>query len=364
VVRLKARRGAFIALLGVTIVALIAVASVALDFSRLWTLRNELQSSADAGAHAGAIQLLPPNAGADADDSASSFATKNKAMGSLVTVDSAVLGHWNDVAKSFTSATMGGSPIDAVSVFVSRQSNGLFMALLGVNAPRLRARAIGWAVPAAGSHSFSRFLVDNEMFDPGMQWLKDLAQNMGTTSDQLLSDGNGDWFVDLPAGLKVQVPTGQVGDEALFDITDPAFPFTPSSNPSFEDFLNFNEDGSWRYGLLPIWMLDPLPGVFKVDDPSLYPNYLSPSNCQVSPLYKSDLSVVNVPPNSVNAKGERRGLVAFTVDSIGSDPDGPYGSKLPNLWMTICSASSIIAAGLDAVTIGLNAVPQKPIIVR
>ena len=346
------------------IVALFAIASLAIDFSRLWTLRNELQWSADAGAHAGAIQLLPPNAPADADDSASSFAIKNLVMGRAVTVDSTVLGRWNDVAKTFTSVATGGSPIDAVSVFVSRQSNGLFMSALGVAAPRMRARAVGWAVPAAGNHSFSRFLVDNEMFDPGMTWLKNLAQNLGTTSDLLLSDGNGDWFVDLPAGLKVQVPTGQVGDEALFDITNPAFPFTLASNPSFEDFLNFNEDGTWRQSLLPMWMLDPLPGVFKVDDPSQYSKYLSPNNCQVSPLYKSDLSVVNVPPNSVNAKGFRRGLVAFTVDSVGSDPDGPYGSKLPNLWITTCSAASILAVGLDKVTVGLNTVPQKPILVK
>jgi len=66
----------------------------------------------------------------------------------------------------------------------------------------------------------------------------------------------------------------------------------------------------------------------------------------------------------VNAKGERRGLVAFTVDSVGTDPDGPSGSKLPNLWITTCSAASILAQGLSNVTVGLSVVPQKPILVR
>lgn len=362
--KLKRRKGAIVVLLGVTIVALFAVGSIALDFARLWSIRNELQSSADAGVHAGAIQLLPPNAAADADDSASAFATKNLVMGRAVTIDLVELGQWNDGARTFTSVAMGAPQIDAVSLVVSRQSNGLIMSMLGVIAPRIRARAVGWAVPASGNNAFSRFLVDNEMFDPGMQWLKNLAQNMGKTSDELLTDGDGDWFVDLPAGLKVEVPTGQTGDEALFDITSPSFPFDQQSTPSFEDFLNFNEKGGWRQALIPLWMLDPLPGTYKVDDPTLYPNYVAPGQCQVSPLYKSDVSVVNVPPNSVNAKGERRGLVTFSVDSIGVDPDGPYGSKLPNLWITTCSPASILSGGLDNVTVGLTAVPQKPIIVR
>ena len=151
--RLVARSGAIAVLLGVIIVALFGAASLSIDFSRLWTLRNELQGSADAGAHAGAIQLLMPNAYVDADDSASSFATRNLAMGGVVTVDSATLGHWNDVSKTFTAFESGGRPVDAVSIVVSRQSNGLFMSHLGLAAPRVRARAIGWVVPATSSDS-------------------------------------------------------------------------------------------------------------------------------------------------------------------------------------------------------------------
>ena len=74
-------------------------------------------------------------------------------MGGVVTVDSATLGHWNDEAKTFTAFEEGGLPIDAVSVVVSRQSNGLFLSHLGLAAPRVRARAIGWVVPATDSDS-------------------------------------------------------------------------------------------------------------------------------------------------------------------------------------------------------------------
>jgi hypothetical protein len=123
-------------------VALVAVSAVAIDFSRLWALRNELQTSADAGAHAGAIQLLPPNNAGQTATTAQGYALLNPAMGAAVTVDSVQLGNWDDVAKTFTP---GAATTNAVNVVVSRQSSGLMMSVVGVTAPRLKARAIGWA---------------------------------------------------------------------------------------------------------------------------------------------------------------------------------------------------------------------------
>ena len=139
---LRARRGAVVVLLGIIIVALFSVSAVAIDFSRLWTLRNELQTSADAAAHAGAIQLLPPNNAGTTVAVATSYANSNKAMAGTVTVDSVLLGDWDDALKTFTA---GAAHTDAVNVVVSRQSTGLVMRLMGVTAPRLKARAIGWA---------------------------------------------------------------------------------------------------------------------------------------------------------------------------------------------------------------------------
>jgi hypothetical protein len=143
--KFRARRGAVVVLLGIMIIALMALVAIAMDFSRLWALKNELQTAADAGAHAGAIQLLPPNNAAGTIASAQQFAGLNLAMQGTVTVDSVELGDWDDVAKTFTPATPGAPHTDAVNVVVSRQSTGLVMAMLGVPAPRLKARAIGWA---------------------------------------------------------------------------------------------------------------------------------------------------------------------------------------------------------------------------
>jgi hypothetical protein len=140
--RLKARRGAVVVLLGIMIVSLISVSAISIDFSRMWALRNELQTSADAAALAGAIQLNPPNNAGVTDSVARAFASRNIAMAGTVTVDSVQLGDWDDVAKTFTA---GAAHTDAVNVVVSRQSTGLIMAMLGVISPRIKARAIAWA---------------------------------------------------------------------------------------------------------------------------------------------------------------------------------------------------------------------------
>ena len=86
-----------------------------------------------------------------------------------------------------------------------------------------------------------------------------------------------------------------------------------------------------------------------------------PGSCQASPVYKSDVSELNpiggspavdLTPN-VNALGWRRGLVIFRIFDIGTDPDGPSGSKLPNLKIQICDPSELDrAGGIASVTLG------------
>ena len=139
---MKARRGAVVVMVGIMMVTLVSISAVSIDFSRLWSLRNELQTSADAAALAGAIQLLPPNNAGTTIAVATSYANQNTAMQGTVTVDAVELGDWNDAARTFTA---GAPHTDAVRVVVSRQSSGLIMALMGVAAPRLKASAIAWA---------------------------------------------------------------------------------------------------------------------------------------------------------------------------------------------------------------------------
>ena len=111
------------------------------DTSRMLSLRNELQFSADAGAHAGAIQLMEPNDPMYTADTAMAYSTRYLAMQGVVRVDSVELGGWDDFARIFVP---GLTPFNAVRVVVSQRPSGLLVSYFGVNSPRVRARAIGW----------------------------------------------------------------------------------------------------------------------------------------------------------------------------------------------------------------------------
>ena len=139
--QLQNRRGTTAVIVAVMMTVLLAVSAVSIDSNRLNSLRNELQFSADAGAHAGAIQLMEPNDPGTTADVAAAYSMKYLAMQGVVQVDSVELGAWDDFNHSFVPGLM---PPNAVRVVVSRRAPGLLMSQFGVNSPRIRARAIGW----------------------------------------------------------------------------------------------------------------------------------------------------------------------------------------------------------------------------
>lgn len=143
--RFRNRRGAFVVITAIMLISMFAVMAIAIDFSRMGSLRNELQNSADAAALAGAIQMLPGKNPASAADSLTSYATRNKAMQGAVTIDSITFGVWNDATADFAPL---GSYVGANAVYtvVSRQSTGLTMTgMFGLPSPRIKARATAWA---------------------------------------------------------------------------------------------------------------------------------------------------------------------------------------------------------------------------
>lgn len=137
----RSRRGAMAVLVAVLVTAFVAASALSLDTSRMLSFRNELQFSADAGAHAGAIQLVEPNDPMFTADAAAAYATRYKAMQRTVQVDSVELGGWDDFNRVFHP---GLTPFNAVRVVVSQRPTGLLVSHFGVNSPRLRARAVGW----------------------------------------------------------------------------------------------------------------------------------------------------------------------------------------------------------------------------
>ncbi len=354
-----------------TLLGLALYGGLAIDLSFYSTARGELQRSMDAAALAGAGNLRFDDFVFDAArDEAQKFAALNPTRANLsatnptgaITIDlnlgndpsgDIVLGIWD--LGAFTPS-LDGSQVNAVRAQYATQVPTSWLGILGINTLPVSAQAI--AVGTISSPTATRFIIDGEMIDPGIPVIEDLAAELGVLPEDLVSDLDGDWFVDLPPGEVLELPTGQVGDPALFDITHPSFPFNDlqgSSNPSLADFLNWNEDASsWRYDLVPLEMLDPLLGVSTVEDPSLYPSFVDPDFIHVSPVYKSDATELNpvITPiypvegiPAVNAKGLRRGLLVFKILGVGADPDGPGGSKLPNLIIEIVDPSIVASIG-------------------
>ena len=144
--RFRNRKGVFVVLFGILFTVLMAAGAIAIDFSRIWAMRNELQTAADAAALSGAVQLNKPpkNLYFDVDTAARGIASKNLAMGAPTTVDSVVWGQWQDNTTP-PHFNPGVVPANAVQAWVSHSTRGLIMQALGITAPTVHANAIAWA---------------------------------------------------------------------------------------------------------------------------------------------------------------------------------------------------------------------------
>ncbi len=347
---LRNQQGAAALWLTTTLVMLLGIATLVVDGGMLKVTKNELQITADLAALAASVEL--PD---EAAVKATAVAYSNKqvlptATGTLLAANDVIIGNWDVDTKTFLA---GGVPPNAVQVTTKRTAaNGnavdfTFAPLNGILSGDVQATSVAFR-EATGIGT--RFLCDDEMFDKDVTSIEDLASANGDDPEDYVTDNNNDWFVDIPPGSVIDVPTGQVGDAGLFDIAHNEFPFGPNSSPSHTDFLNYNEDGTWREGLISKIDLDPLTGVDAVEDPALYASFVNPDFVQVCPLYKSDVS--DLGNNEVNALGERRGLLAFKILAVGPDPSG---SDLPNLTIEIADPSTINLADIEAALPGQGA---------
>lgn len=359
------------------LLVLLGTTALAVDMGYLFVLKHRLQATADAAALAGASRL--PVSG-QVKQEAERYAGRNMPCstaketppcpsgetihgGVLDKNADVVLGSWDSDTRTFFA---GIDPINAVRVTTRRAvANGNPVTLFFARIFRvLQIDIAAEAVAYVPNGLQIRFLIDDEMIDSDIPVIENLAVSLGIPPGDLISDLDGDWFIDLPPGEILELPTGQVGDEALFDISHPAFPYSQTSSPSIEDFVNYNEDSSsWRYDLIPTADLDPLLGVDTVSDESLYASYVDPDVVHVSPVYKSDISALapvgGVP--AVNALGLRRGALAFKIIAVGTDPDGPFGSVLPNLVIEVVDPATI---NLGEVAPASVSGPPQPMLVN
>lgn len=86
-------------------------------------------------------------------------------------------------------------------------------------------------------------------------------------------------------------------------------------------------------------------------DASVYPSFVNPDFTHVSPVTFSDGSTLNksrgVP--QINAKGFRRGLIAFKIIAVGVDVD-ENGSVLPELVIEIVDPATLAPSNIKPAT--------------
>jgi Flp pilus assembly protein TadG len=150
------RRGSALVYLTVSMVALVAFVSLAVDVGRVQMVRGELQLAADAAARYGAAGL--ETGVSAAEQNAVNAARDNKADGTAVVLDpntDVEFGTWNESTKTFTALTGAAqSGANAVRVTARRTADS------GNAVPLFFARVIGRTTCDVRAQSVARYQPD------------------------------------------------------------------------------------------------------------------------------------------------------------------------------------------------------------
>jgi len=187
----RERKGVTAVLVVMITVVLMGMAAFAVDLSQMWAYQSELQRSADAAAHAGAVELIKP--GFDTADSvATAYANSNPAEGENPTVDSIEYGNWNPVDTTFTSlckapcnaATAAGANALRVSLSGGPGST-IFSQFAGSDSPaNLKVSAIAWVAPTTARHDCTKPLAVKYM--ALTNYLQTIEGRAGLDSERVL----------------------------------------------------------------------------------------------------------------------------------------------------------------------------------
>ena len=137
--RLRNRKGAITVLVGIMMVTLLFFAAIAIDASRIFATKNQMQAMADAAAMAGAIQMLRDSS--TAGDTALVYAERNGL--SLATGDQfdTTRGVWNALAGELVP----GDPADAIRVDIVHRVPFVLAQVFGNSFIDLRSSATAWS---------------------------------------------------------------------------------------------------------------------------------------------------------------------------------------------------------------------------
>lgn len=137
---LRNRRGAIVVMTGIFIVALMMIAAISVDASRIFAAKNELQTASDAAALAGALQLLE---GSETyQDTARAYAQRNRVEQWAIDSVEVEYGVWHPTEQHFGA---GEEPMDAVRV-TTRHPLPLSLArVFGDSTVVVSASAVAWS---------------------------------------------------------------------------------------------------------------------------------------------------------------------------------------------------------------------------
>jgi hypothetical protein len=183
----RRRRGAVLVITAAAMAGLMVITAFAVDLSRLYVLRAELQTAADAAALAGAIRLNGDWAQAEA--SARGVALANASPTDSFKIDEVRFGIWKPEDRTFHAGAKLDTA-DAAQVIVSRTTTYLFGRLISDGPIRITARATAWAgAPAARAdcvkpwfilhHDFMKAISapHEDLTNDHMRKLRDTASN-------------------------------------------------------------------------------------------------------------------------------------------------------------------------------------------
>lgn len=388
------RKGVAIVLVTVCFTIIVAAVALAVDLGHIILAEAQLQNAADSASLSAARALK--NGEQDAINAAKYWALENVTAGQNVVVsDSDIeLGIWDIDLAEFQSIPIGSSEEpNAVRVTCRRtQANNnpvsLFIApFFGTDFADIVCSSIA-SLPYDPKKASFQFLIDEEMIDKDIDSIEEFAEDNGVDGDEYVYDWNGDGFLDFPGGTKLWLPTGQVGDEGLFDIQSYAgqFPFRSDTVYTVVDFLAGGtdlqdildttelQDREWTRSQAPhqdlkgYKVLDYVLGIDPVSEHSRIHNLVDPAMLHVAKVFKSDVSLQEDDPSkygspAANLQGESRGLMAFRIINSSPNPDG--GSYLPYLKIEIVDPSGIDIRDLNEVIPGESSNGEiAPTIVR
>lgn len=224
---MRNRRGAIVVMAGISIVALMLIAAVSVDASRIFAAKNELQTATDAAALAGAVQLLEDSS--TALDSARVYALLNRVEQSLV--DSVVVepGVWHPSDRHFE---VNGPPWNAIRV-TARHALPVWMAgLLGDSTVTLESSAVAWSSAPIAETGCSKPIAV-----PYGRLLEALGLQSWTNADLTEDDIRGLKETPIEERVRVSLPYGSHADDSTW-----------YNSPNDDEYFPIDIDSTYRRG--------------------------------------------------------------------------------------------------------------------